>query len=158
MRRTRSEKKKMGNKWDLKTVLAKESLGQAGNTSAVTNIGGAIADGQKRFLTYIRVERKTALLSDNTNTGMEIAIASHTTKAAVGNLFVSIASTNIAKLILMTPVISALSGYIGGDGNLRNEIRGDVEHPILSVLGPGYMLLGISSAATATVFAEYFDE
>ena len=148
----------MGNKWDLKTVLAIDSMGKAGTPSTVTNIGGAIASGKTRFLTYIRVERRTPLISDDTNLGMEAAVGSHTTAVDVSMTYASVAAADVARLILVSPDVSALSGYVGSEAVLRNEVRGDIEHPILSVAGPNYMVLGICSSATAMVFAEYFDE
>lgn len=142
----------MANKYDLDTQLWRT----AGATLS-TNIGGAIAAGKTRFLTYIRVERLGNVISGgNGATTLEVAVASRATGATdLADDYVSIASV-YGKLILKTA--SIISGQNLPDDIFTKEVQGTIDNPILSVAGSNYMVLAIEESASASVFAQYYDE
>ena len=146
----------MANKYDLKT-WAKIDL-----TAAVSTTGAAIGDtvvatGKNRFLTYIRVQR----------VGVSAAAGNAVASMLIGIGSVSSATPDpshvLATTYLKMPIqfLTASSGGAGAaDVALVQEIRGSIEHPILSVGGGGYMGIAASLTAgeTVDVFAQYFDE
>ena len=141
----------MANKFDLKTktVLTDASI--------VTNLGGAIATGKTRFLTFIQVKRATPLMDTGVDQeSIEVAVACHATDGCTHESLAS--EGDYAKLVLHTASIATAGCDLDiCDGALVNKIKGSIENPILSVVGPNYMTLSSGSTVTVAIFAQYFD-
>ena len=141
----------MANKYDLKTwngiALASTSGGSAG-----TNVGSdAIASGKTRFLTYIRVVRKSMSPTGGAS-GVSVRIGSTATSApSTGDLV----PASGLKMKVAMPSVDAASGV--ADVVVVAEVKGSLENPILSVGGSACMGL-IVSGPDVNVFAQYYDE
>lgn len=146
----------MVNKFDLKT-----QVWRTGTASLSTDIGGQIPVGKKRFLTFIRVERLASggFLAPGTNiTNIEIAVASHT--SSTSDLADDYTGTMVENAKLIVKMASLTTGgalFNLNNRMLKNEVKGTIENPILSVAGGNYMILGRPEGASASVFAQYFD-
>jgi len=145
----------MANKYDLKTWVRLSLVGVASAAEDNASIGsGPATDGKTRFLTYIRVTRRASY-----STAIEsllIGIGDATTTApAASDVF---AEANL-KAVLDFP---SATGAYGNAIPAVQEIRGSIEHPIVSVAGGTYMgvALGPGAAAGSSVgvFAQYYDE
>lgn len=148
----------MGNKFDLKTEWLRAGLT---NQTYVSEIGGGIVpEGKTRFLTYLRVERDKEIgVGDAVVSGIEIAIVSHTSCSSNAEGYNSMVSETFAKITLRITSISTAGTALRAVGDLLHaEVEGSIDRPILSVAGGNYMLLGVASCPTATVFAQYYDE
>jgi len=144
----------MTNKFDLDTYMLNNDA-----VSMISNIGGQIPVGKTRFLTYIRVERfATDVDAAIDLTDIEVAVGSCVTGAADIVNAGSVASYH-AKLILKIVSISTEGARIKLDPVLvRNEVKGSIEEPILSVAGGNYMPIAVvGECASAMLFAQYFD-
>ena len=148
----------MANKYDLNYVYAS---GVASN--AATSIGGAIAAGKTRFLTYIRVTRTGDYMG--ASIGGHVMVGPHSA-AATGSASDFIASRTLS---IILPV-AANGSHTMTDSAIVQEVpeTPDMNHPILSVAGgsSSYMLAGNAASsqtdATCTapvdIFAIYYDE
>lgn len=146
----------MTNKYDLET-----QVWRTGTASLSTNIGGLIAADKTRFLTYIRVERlggaEINVGSDITN--IEMVVASRTTGATdlADDYTASIA--DFGKLLVKMASLATGGVLLNlNDRLLKNEVQGTIENPILSVASSRYMILARPQGASASVFAQYYDE
>jgi len=120
-------------------------------------VGSDTADtGKTRFLTYIRVNRKGISLSSMTS--LVFGVGSVTTSAPTGT---NVVSTTGLKLHFYFPAVSISgTGVMIGEAMVKQEVRGSIEHPIISVAGGTYMGVAAGSTAgqIADVFAVYYDE
>jgi len=143
----------MANKYDLKTWV-KVSL--AATTDAATNIGSSVVPtGKTRFLTYIRVQRKDAAVSSIPVKSLLIGIGSIATSKPTG---ASIMKATALKMPIHFPAASGTGAVL--DSPIIQEIRGSIDHPILTVAGGSFMGIAASDTAAekACVFAQYYDE
>jgi len=142
----------MANKYDLKTwskIGLKASTGASG-----TNIGSsAVPAGKVRFLTYIRVTRS----------GINGAAAVVSLAMGIGEVTTSkpqAASVLNADYLKLPIRFTKTSKTAVPESSFIQEIRGSIEHPILSVASEKYM--GINASLTlaelSDVFAQYYDE
>ena len=151
----------MANKHDLQYVYAS---GVASN--AATNIGGAIAAGKTRFLTYIRVSRSGGASMGASTNGGHVVVAPHSAVAS-GQVTDFWASRTLAVVL---PNASAASNASLANKAIVQEIprTPNMDHPILSVAGgaSSYMVVGNGEASTVAlaaidevdIFAIYYDE
>lgn len=147
----------MANKFDLNTFTTHVTAG----ASCTLDIGGAVAAGKTRFLTYLRVDRERTVSEGTGATGASVIIGSN---AASGIEYDDVTSNLILPLKLYDMPSS------GGAGKQEREMpdrvfanytpdRPDIEHPICTVTGAAYMMLSKEAAGPAIrVFAQYYDE
>jgi len=144
----------MANKYDLKTWAKLDLTAAVGATG--TNIGSdKVADGKTRFLTYIHVQRTDVKVASGVVNSMLIGIAEVTTSKPEA---ASVLDADYLKAPVHLLMASESQGFVGEV--YVQELRGSIEHPILSVAGGKYMGIGSSLAAgeKADVFAQYYDE
>jgi len=142
----------MANKYDLKTWVRRSlTVGTAAANLTGAAVGSGTADtGKTRFLTYIRVTRRTAVSALGSLT---VGIGDATTTApAASTVF---AAANLQAVINFPGAAASCVTPVA-----FQEIRGSIEHPIVSVAGGTYMGIGLEGTAGSSValFAEYFDE
>lgn len=140
----------MANKYDLKTWIRRSLVGSSLGACVGSDTA---ATGKTRFLTYIRVNRKGVGLS--TAASLVVGVGSVTTSQPTGTNVLS--TTGLLVHMQFPEVVSAI--HAGGVGTIQ-EIRGSIDHPIVSVAGGGYMgvAAGSTAAAIADVFCQYYDE
>lgn len=145
----------MANKYDLKT-WTKTAL--TAGTAAATNIGSSVVPaGKTRFLTYIRVQRDGVPVTSIPVTSLLVGVGSIATSNPKG---ASILKATALKLPIYLLAASKTLGAGLSDRVYSQELRGSIEHPILSVAGGSFMGIAASKTAAqkATVFAQYYDE
>ena len=143
----------MANKYDLKTWIRRSLVGAAAGACVGSDTA---ATGKTRFLTYIRVNRKGVTLSSMAS--LVCGVGSVTTSAPTGTNVLSVTGL---KLHFNFPALSlGTTGIHVGDSMVMQEVRGSIEHPIVSVAGGTYMGVAAGSTAgqLADVFATYYDE
>jgi len=145
----------MANKYDLKTWV-KTGLTASSTLSNCTNIGGNIvADGKTRFLTYIRVNRVLESPSAGALTSLVIGIGETATQSTTAASLLLAANL---KLPITFPVVSKVTTL--EPGVLMHELRGSIEHPILSIAAGNYA--GVAASKTNgdiyDIFVQYYDE
>lgn len=146
----------MANKYDLKTWVAQSLIGVAG-TAALSNVtigSSTAATGKTRFLTYIRVQRARITVS-SAQGSMAVFIGD---AAALRPSAGSITAAANLKLEFYFP-----GAATNPDNEMAyiQEIKGTIEHPIISVAGGTYMGVAVGSAAVGSavnIFAQYYDE
>ena len=152
----------MANKHDLQYMFASSVA-----SNAATNIGGAIAAGKTRFLTYIRVTKTDdATYAYASTAGGHVVVAPHSAVAS-GQVTDFWASRTLG---IVLPNISACSdaGYPAEALQQAIPRTPNMDHPILSVAGgaSSYMLVGngerstvaLASVCMVDIFAIYYDE
>ena len=147
----------MANKYDLMSFYASNTA----NASHATHIGGLIPAGKTRFLTYIRIERATAVSLASLITGVTALIGSVAYSNATG---VEV-SAGVLMALHLQNVSNAVGSSIMGieEASYRTQIpdRPDIDHPILAVAGGAsnwMQLCVIGTGPGTTVFAQYYDE
>lgn len=145
----------MANKFDLVTVMT--NLGAA---SDVLSIGGAVAAGKTRFLTYIKISRQAALLGSGATNVTAIVVSA--AESATGLTYSEISTTGILPLHL--PGMLNCSGHSGmvypeAIAEVHVPNKPNMKHPICKVTGgaSAFMVLAVSSACATRVFAQYYD-
>lgn len=146
----------MANKYDLGTKLVKDT--DAAAACWTTNIGGAVPSGKTRFLTYIRVARKSDITMGIAGliSQIEVAVACYSTNASTVTSYTTMLAD--AKALIRMPLMSMTSVVGTVDAEIAQEIKGSIDNPILSVAASNFMMLGAASGATATILAQYYDE
>jgi len=146
----------MANKYDLKTWVRQSLLGP--NLSAALSnavIGSDTADaGKTRFLTYLRVQRARITVS-SAQGSMVVSVGECDTSIPSG---ASIMAAANLKAELYFP--GAATGVMPETGYVQ-ELKGTIEHPIISVAGGTYLGVHVGTAAlgsVANIFAQYYDE
>jgi len=114
-------------------------------------VGGLVADGMTRYVTFIRVE---PLSSDN-NTGAKVFFCC----AAISGSITAASATLTQKMVVY---IATATG--AGRKDVSIPASPDTEHPLFTVAAGNYLraLLSTANVIVATgsvqIFAQYYDE
>jgi len=134
----------MAKNYNIQTVS--ENL----NTGAPTaEIGGLVADGMTRYVTFIRVT-PTAPTHDR---GSKVFFCS----AAISGSILPASATLTQKMVILIASASTVHNK-----DVMVPSRPDTEHPLFTVAAGSYARALLSTAATMTssvqIFVQYFDE
>jgi len=146
----------MANIHDLKT----EAISIAVGASMSTNIGGNIPTGKSRFLTFLRVERTSAILRTTALSGSTFNVGSHANSAADAGDISTIRAFGLRLHYteINTQACQAMypaKAFVNQSGN-----RPNINHPLCVVAGgaSSYMMLARDiSGPQVLVFAQYYD-
>jgi len=141
----------MANKHDLKSWWLTWTAASAVNTY---DVGAQVASGKTRFITHIRVNRKSLIPQPSAATEIEVYFATQTSGASFMSTLALVKAS--AQLAAQIPAASVASHLRGVDLN-SVEMRGTTEQPLLTISGGSYPVVGVSSAAHS-IFVQYFDE
>jgi len=135
----------MAKNYNIQTVSKRLDSG-----STVITIGGLVAAGMTRYVTFIRVN---PLSSDN-NTGAKVYLSS----AASVSGAITCASASLAQKM----VVYIATATTAGRKDVMVPPSPDTEHPLFTVASGAYLNAFLSTTATGTgsvsLFVQYYDE
>jgi hypothetical protein len=145
----------MANKYDLKTWVRQSLVAAATNGALSGAVVGSstAATGKTRFLTYIRVTRKSIMTAAANSLLIGIGDTTVSTPCAS-----TVLGASYGKLLVFFP---GAATCCSPDIAYAQEIHGSIEHPIIAVAGGTYMGIAGASGSTGSsvgVFAQYYDE
>jgi len=111
-------------------------------------IGGLVADGMTRYVTFIRVNPLTP--ANNASSKVYLCCA------AISGSITAASATLTQKMVILIASASA------SDKAIMVPDRPDTEHPLFTVAAGSYLRTLLSSVGPATssvqIFAQYYDE
>lgn len=128
-------------------------------TGSAVAIGGAVAAGMKRYVTFIHVSR----LVGNTNVGAKLFFCSAATSQAASTETLASASQKM-KIILASAVYKAsTSTKAGGPANFSIPSHINTENPLFSIAESKFLTVREASTAAlgnaaVSVFIQYYDQ
>lgn len=147
----------MANIHDLKTWYNSTSSA----ASLATNIGGNIATGKTRFLTYIRIERSEIASNGAISlSGTSFLVGSHAHSSVSFNDMTGVANFAIALAELEQSSLEKNANIPDNVLSIHFPGTPDMNSPICQVTGgsSSYMMLCRSNAGPQTrIFAQYYD-
>jgi len=146
----------MANIHDLKTVAISITVG----TSMSTNIGGNIPTGKNRFLTFLRVERTSAILRTTALSGSTFNVGSHAHSGASNPDISSIRAFGLR--MYETEASHTSHNHMYPVKAFMNQFpeSPNINHPLCVVAGgaSSYMMLSrANSGCQVLAFAQYYD-